>query len=165
MMGVPQKHHDDRRHGQGEQHAEDAEQLAAGRNGKDHRHRMQADPIAYQKRREHHPLEPLRHPEYRQNAKKMRHVMKLHNYRHPGQQHPDYGAEIRHKRHQRGRHSDRERKVQPDEPQAGHKHHRLTQHDQKLPAQELRQHLITLARQSRHRALMLTRQQVMHIRH
>ena len=164
-MGVPQKHHDDRRHGQGEQHAEDPEKLSAGRDRKDHGHRMQADAIAHQKRREHHPLESLRHAEYREHAKEMRHIMKLHNHRHASQQHPDHRAEIRHKRHQRRRHSDRERKVEPHQPQAGHKHHRLTQHHQKLPAQKLRQHLVALARKPRHRALMLTRQQVMHIRH
>ena len=59
LVRVAQQHHDDRRDRQREQHAEKAEQLAAGEHREDHRDRMQADLLADEPRHEHVAFERL----------------------------------------------------------------------------------------------------------
>ena len=59
MLRAPQRHEQQRAHGQSDQHADEAEQMAEGEQREDHRQRRQADPFAHQPRRQHQAFDDL----------------------------------------------------------------------------------------------------------
>ncbi len=78
IMRMPQQHHDNRCHGQGQQYSQKAKQLPARYDGEDNSHRMQADFIADQQRRQHHAFQSLANREHNSDRNQIHRILKLH---------------------------------------------------------------------------------------
>ena len=76
-MGVAQQHRDDRRHRQGQENAEETEQVTTGQHGEHHCDRMQADAVADQRRRQEKIADELTDPEHDQDRNQAQKTVEL----------------------------------------------------------------------------------------
>ncbi len=159
LIQVAQDHHHHGSHRQRHQHADEAEELAAGHHRKDHRHRVHADPVSDQERRQHHAFERLPDREHQPHQQHVGEVAVLHHRRDQAGTHAHDGSEVGNEAHQSGHHSDQERQIDARHPQPDRIDRTQRHHDAELAAQKAAEHAVGLARQARDHGLDPARDQ------
>ena len=161
VLGEAQQHVGDRRDRQRQQHADEAEQLAAGHDREDHRHRVQADLVADDARGQHVAFQHLADREHHPDQHQQLQVDALRLDQRGGQRQDHAGgrAQVGNEADEPGDHADQQAQLQPHQRQSGRVDHAQRDHDHELPAQERAEHVVGLARQPRDRADVVARDQ------
>ncbi|MNM93662.1 hypothetical protein D3C81_1060420 [compost metagenome] len=163
---MPQQHHDHRRHRQRQQHTGKAEQFAAGKNGENHRHRVQADAVTHQQRRQHRTLKHLAHHEHRNDAQHR--VQVATELKQPGNQrraNTNDEAHVRHNGSQPRQHAYQQAKFEPHQHQPGRVDDAQREHHHQLATDERAQHFMAFFRQPHDLRLALAWQQAAQLGH
>ncbi len=146
---VAQQHHDHRGSRKRQQHAEEAEQVAASQHCEDHRDRMQADLVADQLGHQHVAFQQLADHEHPADQQHVGPVAVLHQRSDDRGDEADDEAQVRHETEQARNQTDQQPHRQANQPQAGAIEDAQCQHHQQLAAHERAEDLVRLVRQVR----------------